>query len=288
VLPAKKVDRSLLRLALPSLVVLGGLGACRAAFRRFKRRRLFLPDRYPNGVWQPSRFGLAVVDVWFQSEDGLTLHGWWMPHPRATGTILYCHGTTGNIAHQIDVFRHLRLLKTNGFAFDYRGYGRSEGEPSEEGLYRDVRAAYDYLTGELDQPAQSIVLFGHSLGGAVAIDCAIDRQVAGLIVESTFTHLKDATRSSYPSLPMHLLVRRQFHSLEKVRRLTVPTLFIHGGSDATLPLEHTQRLFREAPQPKQLYVVPRAGHNDVYRYGGSRYLRKLRRFRNRCLAAAAT
>ncbi len=149
-----------------------------------------------------------------------------------------------------------------------------------------MRAAWDCLTQELGEDPATVLLFGHSLGGAVAIDCALDRRVAGLIVQSTFTHLKDATRSSYPSLPMHLLVRRQFHSLEKVGRLTVPKLFIHGGSDGTLPLEHTRRLYERAAEPKELFIVPGAGHNDVYRYGGGRYLRRLRRFRDRCLAAA--
>ena len=231
----------------------------------------------------------GASDVSLTTTDGLELGAWFVPAAggEQRATVLVFPGNAGNRTARAPLARALAERGFSVMLFDYRGYGRSEGEPSEAGLYLDVRAAYDFLTGELGQDPGSIVLFGHSLGGAVAIDCAMDRRVAGLIVESTFTHLKDATRSSYPSLPLHLLVRRQFHSLEKVRRLTVPTLFIHGGSDGTLPLEHTQRLFREAPEPKELYVVPRAGHNDLYRYGGARYLRKLRKFSACCLAARA-
>ena len=271
---------------MPSLAVAGVVGGFGYLRRRLQHARLFLPDRYPSGVWRPRRYGLPAEDVWFQSEDGSTLHGWWMPHPRARGTLLYCHGSAGSIAHQVGVFRHMRRMKVNLLGFDYRGYGRSEGQPSEKGLYADACAAYDYLVGELDQDPASILIFGHSLGGAVAIDCAGKRRIAGLIVQSTFTHLKDATRASYPNLPVHLLAGKQFDSLGKVRGLAMPKLFIHGDADATLPMELGKRLFEAAAEPKDLYIVSRAGHNDLYRHGGSRYLRRLARFRRRCLAAS--
>ena len=273
------------RVALPSLAAAGVLGALGVLRHRFQRSRLFVPDRYPNGVWRPRRFGLPAEDVWFQSEDGLTLHGWWVPHVKARGTLLYCHGNTGSIAHQVGVFRYVRRLKVNLLGFDYRGYGRSEGQPSEKGLYADARAAYDYLVEELGLEPTSILVFGHSLGGAVAIDVAGERQVAGLIVQSTFTHLKDATRASFPTLPVHLIAGRRFHSREKVRDLRIPKLFVHGDADGTLPLELGERLYEAAAEPKELYVVPRAGHNDVYRHGGLRYLRRLNRFSRRCLSA---
>jgi fermentation-respiration switch protein FrsA (DUF1100 family) len=280
-------QKGLWSLALPLLAIVGGVSALEYARSRFQRSRVFVPDRYPDGIWDPEAFGLPAADSWFKSEDGVDLHGWWVPHPAARGTLLYCHGNTGSIAHRIGVFLLLRRLRVNLFAFDYRGYGRSAGEPTESGLYLDIRAAYEHLTAALQQPSSELILFGHSLGGAVAIDCALSRPVAGLVVQSSFTHIRDAARAMFPTLPVHLAARRQFCSVEKVAQLAVPKLFVHGEADETVPLELGKQLFEAASEPKDFYLVPRAGHNDLHRHGGKRYLRRLSRFRNRCLRIAA-
>ncbi len=279
--------RKLLGMTLPTLAVAGGVGALGYLRNRFQRQRLFLPDRYPNGVWDPAPFGLEVEDRWFFAADGAELHGWWIPRPRARGTVLYCHGSTGSIAHQVGVLAAFRRLRVNLFAFDYRGYGRSSGEPSEAGLYLDARAAWDHLVDSLGCRPEEIVLFGHSLGGAVAIDCALDRPAAGLVVESSFTQVRDMARASYPNLPLHLVARNQFRSIDKVGRLRLPKLFIHGELDGRVPVEQGRRLFAAAAPPKALLLVPGAGHNDVHRHGGLRYLRRISRFRSQCLRAAA-
>ena len=273
----------LLSLALPTLALTGGAGLLGYLRSRLQHSRVFLPDRYPDGIWEPEAFGLTAEDVWFSSRDGTRLHGWWMPHPSARGTLLYCHGNTGSIAHRIGVFRHLQRLKVNLLAFDYRGYGRSGGTPSEPGLFQDVRAAYQHLVTDLYQDPEEIILFGHSLGGAVAVDCALDCPVAGLVVQSSFTHIRDAAKAMFPTLPLHLAATRQFRSVEKVDKISVPKLFIHGDRDESVPVELGKRLFEVARDPKDLYIVRRAGHNDVHRHGGMRYLRRLSRFRNRCL-----
>lgn len=272
-----------LNIALPTLAVTGGLGVLGYLRGRFQRSRVFLPDQYPDGVWNPHAFGLAAEDTWFRTQDGVDLHGWWIPHGDARGTLLYCHGNTGSIANRIGVFRHLRSLRVNLLAFDYRGYGRSGGTPSEAGLFLDVRAAFDHLVGVLRQPQTSVILFGHSLGGAVAIDCAVDRRPAGLVVQSSFTHIRDAAKAMFPTLPLHLAATRQFRSIEKVGRLEIPKLFIHGDSDETVPVELGRKLFTAASEPKELYIVRHGGHNDLHRHGGGRYLRRLSRFRNRCV-----
>ena len=271
---------------LQSAAVAGGIGLLGYLRSRFQNRRLFVPDRYPNGIWNPAPFGLPAQDVWFAAADGHMLHGWWVPHRKARGTILYCHGNTGSIAHQIEVFRRLRRLGVNVLGFDYRGYGRSEGTPSEKGLYSDVRGAFDHLVEELGIESGEIILFGHSLGGAVAVDCALDREPAGLVIQSTFTHLKAATRAAFPGMPVHLLALRRFHTAEKVARIGIPKLFIHGTADGTLPHGLGLELYDRAREPKELYLVRHAGHNDVYRHGGRRYLRRLARFRTRCLATS--
>ncbi len=283
-----KLSRLALGVGVPSVAALAsGLGALGYLRHRFQAQRTFLPDRYPNGIWDPGAFGLSAEDVWFESSDGVELHGWWMPRPRARGTILYFHGNSGNIAHQIGIFRHLRRLRVNIFAFDYRGYGRSSGQPSERGLYRDARAAWGLLTGELAQAPGSIVLFGHSLGGAVAVDAARDCAAAGLIVQSTFTQMRDEVKAIMPTLPLHLAARNQFRSIEKIGEVTMPKLFIHGTADGTVPSRLGERLFEAATPPKELYLVARAGHNDVHRHGGARYLRRLARFLRTSLRAGA-
>ncbi|MFP3940074.1 MAG: alpha/beta hydrolase [Acidobacteriota bacterium] len=264
----------------------GGIGALGYRLRgRYQDNTVYLPDRYPNGVWNPSVHGVAAEDVWFRSADGVDLHGWWIVHPKAGATILYCHGSSGSIAHRIGVFRQLAKLRVNVFAFDYRGYGRSAGVPSEGGLYADVRAAYDHLTGAMARDPREIVLFGHSLGGAVAIDAAADRPVAGLVVQSSFTDVRDMARVLYPQLPLHWITRNEFRSIDKVGLLSLPKLFIHGTEDGTVPLDLGRRLFEAAAEPKELYVVERAGHNDVHLHGGSAYQRRLARFTKSCVRA---
>lgn len=273
-------------LAVSAAVMTGGLGALGYLRHRFQHSRVFLPDRYPDGVWSPTSFGLPAEDVWFEADDGVELHGWWVPHRRPRATVLYCHGNTGSIASRIGLFKYLRSLRVNLLAFDYRGYGRSQGVASEKGLYLDVRAAFDLLVDELEQSPADILVFGHSLGGAVAIDCALDRPMAGLVVQSSFTHIRDAAKSMFPTLPIHLAATRQFRSIDKVGQITAPKLFIHGEADETVPFMLGQQLFEAASEPKELFSVPGAGHTDIHRYGGLSYLSRLRRFCRRSVRRA--
>ena len=270
-------------LAWPSLALtVGGIGAY--LLNRVQHSQVFCPARYPHGIWQPAAYGLPAEDVFFDNADGLKLHAWWVPRPKARGTVLYCHGNNGNITTRIGVYGQLRRMGLNVFAFDYRGYGRSAGQPSEAGVFQDVRAAYDYLTGTLAQSPASVLLFGHSLGGAVAVDAALHRQVAGLIVQSSFTQVRDMIRTLFPRSPLFLVARNQFRSLSKVARIEVPKLFIHGGDDPTVPIELGRKLFAGAAEPKDWYEIPRAGHHDLYRHGGLRYFWRVQRFCRRCLS----
>ncbi len=274
----------LLKRVAPGLAVAGGLGVLEMVRQRFQHAQTFVPDQYPNGIWDPSPYGVQAEDVWFSRGDGPELHGWWIPCKRARGTILYCHGNSGNITNRIGVYRYMQRLKVNVLAFDYRGYGRSEGKPSEDGLYEDARTAHDYLTDTIDEDARRIVAFGHSLGGAVAIDLACQRPLAGLIAQSTFTSAREMARVRFPTVPMHWVASNHFRSLEKITTLEgLPKLVIHGTGDETIPYELGERLFDAAAGPKEWYSVPRAGHNDVYRFGGFRYLWKVSRFVRSCL-----
>ncbi|HVR30306.1 MAG TPA: alpha/beta fold hydrolase [Thermoanaerobaculia bacterium] len=272
------------RLALPSLALAAAGGSLGAYVRnRVQTAHLFAPDRYPIGFWNPAAYGLEVEDVWFEADDGTRLHGWWIEQSGARATLLYCHGNNGNVTNRIALLQDLRRLGFNLLAFDYRGYGRSEGTPFEEGLYRDVRAAWDYLIAERSGRPASILLFGHSLGGAVAIDGALHREVAGLIVQSSFTQIRDMARTLYPGVPLHYIARNQFRSIEKVDRLSIPKLFVHGGADPTVPPSLGRALYERAAAPKEWYEVAHAGHSELHRHGGTRYYGLLERFARQCL-----
>lgn len=277
----------LLGYSLPGLAVAGGIGVLGWLRERYQHRRTFLPERYPEGVWDPARHGLAVEDRWFEAADGCRLHGWWIPHPRPKGAVLYCHGNSGSIGQQVEVLREMLGLRSDVFVFDYRGYGRSEGEPSEAGLYRDARAAFDHLTGPLGRRPDRVILFGHSLGGAVAVDCALDRPAAGLVVQASFTDIRSAARAAYPDSLIARFARNGFRSIDKVGRLAPPKLFVHGTDDPKVPPEMSRALYDRATDPKQLYQVAGGHHNDLYLVGGTPYFRRLAAFRDECLEAAA-
>jgi pimeloyl-ACP methyl ester carboxylesterase len=271
------------RFSFPALAVAGALGGLEIARARFQHGHLFAPTRYPSGDWDPGRHGLPFRDVWLASEDGTRLHGWWFETPRSRATVLYCHGNAGSIGDRIEIFANLRRLRVNVFAFDYRGFGKSDGKPSEQGLFADARAAVDYVTGELGVDPTQLLLFGHSLGGAVAIDAAHNRQVAGLVVQSSFTDIASMARHLYTHYVMHWIARNQFRSIDKVPEITCPKLFIHGDCDDAIPIEMGRQLYAAAAGPKAWFPVKGAQHNDLYVQGGKAYFRVLSRFRKRCV-----
>jgi fermentation-respiration switch protein FrsA (DUF1100 family) len=277
----------LLGYSLPGLAVAGGIGVLGWLRERYQHRRMFLPERYPAGVWDPKPHGFAAEDRWFEAADGCRLHGWWIPHPRPRGAVLYCHGNSGSIGQQVEVLREMLGLRSDVFVFDYRGYGRSEGVPSEAGLYRDARAAFDHLTGPLGRRPDQVILFGHSLGGAVAVDGALVRPAAGLVVQASFTDIRSAARAAYPDSLIARFARNGFRSIDKVGRLELPKLFVHGTDDPTVPVEMSRALFDRATAPQQHYEVPGGHHNDLYLVGGTPYFRRLAAFRDECLEAAA-
>lgn len=276
--------KRILQMGLPVLAAFGTVGALGYARGRLQRGQVFAPGQFPSEDWQPDTEGLAVEDCWFSSARGLELHGWWRPHPESELCVLYCHGNSGSLAERVRVLRHLADLACNVFAFDYRGYGKSAGRPSEPGLFEDVRAAFRYLVEERGIESSKIVLFGHSLGGAVAIDGALDLPVAGLVVESSFTDIRSMARVRFPQVPAHWLARNEFRSLSKVTGLRLPKLFIHGTRDKTVPFSMGRELFEAAPEPKEFFAIDRGGHSDLYLRGGETYRQTLTRFMTGCIA----
>jgi len=258
----------------------------------FEDRFIFFPSRYPEGRWDSpelaQRNGVLIEDCYFTTADGHKLHGWYCAGrdagDRPRGVLLWCHGNAGNLTDRYEQILDLVGLPADVFIFDYRGYGRSEGHPSEEGIYRDAQAAWDYLTQQRGIPANRIVLFGKSLGGVPAIELATHVQPAGLIAESTFTSVRDMAARYYPFLPAFLL-HNKMNSLSRIGSVHCPKLFIHGPSDEVVPYELGRKLFDAATEPKDFLDVPHAGHNETYIVAGRTYTQRFRQFLSQCLTA---
>jgi fermentation-respiration switch protein FrsA (DUF1100 family) len=246
--------------------------------RLMENRIVFYPVKYPAGYWQPRNFGVSVEDCWFTADDGVRLHGWLMRHEEAIATMIWCHGNAGNISGRIDNLAKLKALPINVFIFDFRGYGRSEGSPTEDGVYLDALAAYDYLVNQAGIASEQIVIFGRSLGGAVAVELATQRQCRALILESTFSAAADMAKSMFGFLPVQLIMKTRMNSLTKITNINVPLLMLHGDRDSIVPYRFGRKLFEAANEPKEFYTITGADHNDTYIVGGKPYFDKLDEF----------
>jgi fermentation-respiration switch protein FrsA (DUF1100 family) len=252
---------------LACVALLAGLILMEARFIYFPQKAL---------VAHPAAFGLKADDLWLRTGDGVRLHGWWI-YGAGERVLVWYHGNAGNISHRLENARLLvERLGLDVVLVDYRGYGRSEGAPSEPGLYQDGRTMYQAVAGRGFRPEQ-IVLFGRSLGAAVAVDVALDRPCGAVILETPFLSVPALARRFYPFIP-GFLIRTRFDSERKIARLTAPKLILHAERDEVVPLAHTQRLFALAAPPKRFHLIPGASHNDTYVVGGDEYVEVWRRF----------
>jgi hypothetical protein len=223
--------------------------------------------------FSPEEFRLQYREAFFNTEDGERLHGWFFPAEKDGPVILHFHGNAGNISHRLDLVQPFLRNGLSLFLFDYRGFGKSTGRPSEKGLYRDGLAACTYLEEKEKIALERIVLHGHSIGAAVAIEVALQKKVRGLIIESAFTSTKDMAKTMVlfslfsPVFPAH------YNNLEKTPHVFAPKLVIHGDRDEIVPFAMGQRLFEAAAHPKFFYPVKDAGHNDVFIVGGEKYFK---------------
>lgn len=236
----------------------------------FEWKKIFRPSRLLET--SPAAAQLEFEDVAFVAEDGTRLAGWWIPHPRARGAVLHCPGQSGNMGDRLNLAVDFHRLGLNAFLFDYRGYGRSRGLPTEQGTYRDARAAFEVIRaryGDVEDPP--VVVHGISLGGAVAVQLALDKPVRGLIVEGTFTSIREMGARMYPALPFRWCSRFRYDSLSKMPRLNVPLLLAHSREDERTPFEFGRRLYDAAHGPKQMVELAGrhrdAGWNRTPAYG---------------------
>jgi fermentation-respiration switch protein FrsA (DUF1100 family) len=238
---------------------------------------LFFPAR--EIVATPAGAGITSEDLAIDTADGERLHGWWVPaRPGPVhGHVLLCHGNAGNVGDRV---MHAALLRATGLdvlLYDYRGYGRSTGRSSESGTYRDARAARLGLLARPHVEPDRVIYLGESLGGAVALELALEHPPAGLVLMSTFTSVRDMARRHYPIVPPHL-VPDAYPSLRRVRALRAPLLVVHGAHDEIVPLLHGEALFEAAPEPKQLHVIEGVGHNDLVSVAGQEWAAAISRF----------
>ena len=249
--------------------------------RLFEPRLIYFPGRQRSLVAPPTRLGLPIERVEIPTEDRVKLVGWVIPAPSDSSGLwlLICHGNAGNLS-EFDRPLHyagLRQLGMSLLAFDYRGYGESDGAPSEQGLYRDADAAYRFLREIRGVPADRIVVFGHSLGSAVAIHLANRQPAAGLIVEGALTSATDRGGELYPYLPIRWIARSRFSSIDKVSGIAVPKLFLHAADDDVIPQAHGRRLFDAAQEPKT-FVELQGGHADAFDVDSARYFGSIGKF----------
>ena len=244
----------------------------------FENKIIFYPSRYPEGFWDPASVGVVAEDVYFTAEDGVKLHGWFLPAKNAVATLLWFHGNAGNLSHRLDNIQRLTPLNLHIFIFDYRGYGRSEGEPDEQGIYMDSQAAYKKVLAMDGVSIESLFLFGRSLGGICAVETASNNPARGLILESVFTSASDMSRKVFPLIPLGWALRSRLDAVEKVPHLQLPKLFLHGTQDEIVPYDLGRKLFDHAGEPKTFYDIEGAGHNDTYILGGRGYFNALNRF----------
>ena len=244
----------------------------------FENRYIYFPSR--ELLQTPADAGLAFKELRFESGAGVTLHGWFIPASGSRFTVLHFHGNAGNISHRLSLYRQWHEQGLSVFAFDYRGYGKSGGEPDEQGLYEDARAAWRALTAI---EHGKMIIAGRSLGAAVAANLALEVNAEGLVLETPFTSIRDMAAHHYPLLPLGWLVQSRFDSEAIIAGVQMPVLLISAADDRIVPAGMAERIFAAANKPK-LHISLAGGHNDfdlrsgrAYRQAWQRWIAELDR-----------
>ncbi len=228
----------------------------------FEESLIFVPSSYPWGDWQPT--GVSFEDAEFEAADGTRLHGWYAHRENARAVVLFCHGNAGNVTHRAHTLAALHdLAGVSVLIFDYRGYGKSDGKPNEEGVLADGRAARAWLAEKAGIAQSDVVLMGRSLGGAVAVDMAAKDGARALVLESTFSSVPDVAAYHYPWIPVRWVLRTRLDAAAKIGEYRGPLLVSHGDADRVVPYSLGQKLFGAASEPKSFFTIPGGDHNDV-------------------------
>jgi fermentation-respiration switch protein FrsA (DUF1100 family) len=229
----------------------------------FQPRLVYFPQVERELTTTPRATGLDYEDVSLHPADGIKLHGWWVPAGEPRGTVLMMHGNAGNISHRLGYLAMFNRLGYSVLLFDYRGYGKSGGNPDEEGTYRDAEAAWQHLTEARKLAARDIVIVGESLGGGIATWLAVKYPPRAVVLASTFTSVPDLGAQIYPWLPVRLLARVRYDNLGRVGNIDAPIMIAHSRDDDIIPFSHGEGLFAAAHEPKQMLVLA-GGHNEGF------------------------
>jgi fermentation-respiration switch protein FrsA (DUF1100 family) len=243
-------------------------------------RLMYFPSRHI--VSTPKDTGLAYESLRLTTSDGVAIAAWWIPVPQPQApVILFAHGNGGNISYRLPYIRIFHQMGLASLFFDYRGYGESEGEPSEQGTYLDGEASWHYLTQIRNISPQQIVIYGESLGGGIATYLAAKYQPAGVILGSTFTSIPDRAKELFPLMPVDLIGQFQYNNLERLAQIQVPVLVIHSPQDEIIPFHHGRRLYEAANEPK-FFLEIQGSHNEgfldslpIYQAGIEEFIKRI-------------
>lgn len=226
----------------------------------YEKRGIYFPTKKIDLT--PQEVSLEFEDIYFVTSDGIKLNGWYIPAKESMATVLFCHGNAGNIGDRIEIIDMFCRLGLNVFIYDYRGYGRSQGNPSEEGLYLDAQAAYKYLIDKRNLTEGSIVVYGKSIGANVAVELCSKARPAALISDSAFTSAVEMGKKLFPFLPIKWVITIKYDALSKIKYINIPKLIIHGKDDEIIPFQHGRQLYEAAPEPKEFFPM-RGRHNEA-------------------------
>jgi uncharacterized protein len=229
--------------------------------------------------YTPDMAGLPYEDIHLLTKDNVDIHGWFIPVKEASKTLLFFHGNGGNISHRLESLKIFHELGLSVFIIDYRGYGQSEGTPSEQGTYQDAEVAWHYLTQTRGIADKDIIIFGRSMGGAIATWLASQHMPGLLMLESTFTSIADMGKHYYPYLPTQLLARIKYESIDRIGDIHYPVLIAHSQSDEIVPYALGQRLFEKVNSTK-VFMELQGGHNDGFIVSGRTYIEGIKSFIN--------
>lgn len=226
----------------------------------FQRALLYLPDK---SIGTPEQYGLSgFTEKFIKTANDVSIQTWYKPAQKGMPTIIYCHGNASHIGNRAGIFSALSGKGFGVLAVSYRGYGKSGGSPSEDGLYADARAAVAYALNDKKIPPEKIIIFGESLGTGVAVQMAGEYRVGGLILQAPYTSISDRASEIYWFIPVKLILMDDFDSIGKINRVLSPLLIFHGAQDLTIPISHGKKLFSAANEPKEAVFFPEVGHNN--------------------------
>jgi fermentation-respiration switch protein FrsA (DUF1100 family) len=238
-------------------------------------RLVYFPSK--EIVCTPADIRLQYEDITMKTSDGLNLNAWFVPAKSPTGTVLFCHGNGGNISYALDVAETLNKFNLNVLLFDYRGYGKSEGSPTENGTYADADTAYRWLIKDKNIPEDSIIVIGRSLGAAIAANLAKNHNPRLLILESGFSSTADVAAKQYPIFPVRLLCRYKYKTADYVKDIKCPLLVVHSPDDEIVHYSNGIKIFNSAKEPKEFLEI-RGSHNEGYSDSGDTYTNGLKDF----------